>query len=333
MNQQLVVITHQNDIHADKLLARFEGKVFRLNIDMFPADYSFSFKTHDKQAFPFGSIRCLKTDKEIDTSSISAIWTRKPAEYSFSDTSLHPQELAYAKQETEYAFKGFLHCLECFWVNHPLANRSANWKQEQQIRAHRMGFKVLDLLITNSPETVKDFYNDAKDGIVLKSLSSPFLGADKVGSEDIIHRSGLPTTKISAEHLDKIETVRLFPTSFQAFLDKVFDLRVTVIGSKVFAAKICSQDDERTRIDFRNYEADIRYEHYILPHVIEKRCLDFVHSYGLEYGAIDLLVDVNGDYYFLENNPAGEFWFIEERVPTLNMMETLAKTLLAGARL
>ena len=57
-----------------------------------------------------------------------------------------------------------------------------------------------------------------------------------------------------------------------------------------------------------------------------------MHSYGLTYGAIDLIVTPAGEYVFLENNPVGQFLFVEELVPELDMAGALATCLVEGAR-
>ena len=77
---------------------------------------------------------------------------------------------------------------------------------------------------------------------------------------------------------------------------------------------------------------DRRYEATRLPDDVARRCLEFVHSYGLTYGALDLIVDLEGEYVFLENNPGGQFLFVEDRVPELAMTDALAECLIEGAR-
>lgn len=104
-----------------------------------------------------------------------------------------------------------------------------------------------------------------------------------------------------------------------------------MIGEKVFAAKIHSQEEERTRVDFRDFTADVRYEAAELPPEVERRCLQFVHSYSLRFGALDLIVTPEGRYVFLENNPVGQFLFVEELVPALAMTDAVAEDLLTGA--
>ncbi len=114
-------------------------------------------------------------------------------------------------------------------------------------------------------------------------------------------------------------------------MPKQYELRVTVIGERVFAARIDSQLDARTMIDSRNMSAEIPYTATRLPRDVEQRCVDFVHSYGLEYGALDLIVTPEDDYVFLENNPVGQFLFIEQLIPEFRMLEAMADQLIAGA--
>ena len=49
-----------------------------------------------------------------------------------------------------------------------------------------------------------------------------------------------------------------------------------------------------------------------LPSDVEKFCLALVHSYGLRFGAIDLIVTPRGDWVFLELNPNGQWVWIEQ---------------------
>jgi glutathione synthase/RimK-type ligase-like ATP-grasp enzyme len=99
----------------------------------------------------------------------------------------------------------------------------------------------------------------------------------------------------------------------------------------VFAARIHSQDDPRTQLDFRDFSAPIRYEAETLSPELEARCREFVHGYGLQYGAIDLIVTPDGRHVFLENNPGGQFLFVEQLVPELRMLDAVADRLIAGA--
>ena len=128
-----------------------------------------------------------------------------------------------------------------------------------------------------------------------------------------------------------LDAVAQLPCFFQHHVRKAHELRVTVIGDRLFAARIHSQDDPRTAADFRDFSAEILYEAATLPPELERRCIQLVHSYGLTYGAIDLIVTPEGEHVFLENNPAGQFLFVEQLVPELRMCDAVAQCLIDGA--
>ena len=327
-----MIVTSRADRHADLVserIAQKGGSSFRLDLDAFPRHFALDLEF--VAGAWSGELVHQPSGQALAISDIAAVWTRKSAGFAFLDDDLAPQERAYAGDETEHILLGLLYSLDCYWMSHPRALRSANWKGEQLLRAARMGFTVPRSLITNQPGSVRRFRETVANEMVFKSLSSPFLGADSVADADRI-ATGIATTHITDEHDDLLAAVEQLPSFFQAYIPKQYELRVTVIGEKVFAARIHSQDDERTRTDYRDYSAEIRYEAAELPAEIERRCAEFVHSYGLTFGAIDLIVTPDGEYLFLENNPAGQFLFIEQLVPELTMIDAVADRLIEGAR-
>jgi glutathione synthase/RimK-type ligase-like ATP-grasp enzyme len=217
-------------------------------------------------------------------------------------------------------------------MNHPIASRKAMWKGEQIQRALTHGFNIPDSLITNNPDAVREFELHRKNKVVLKAMSSPTLAAEETQAELRVACGGLKTTLLTDSDLEQIDSVQEIPCYFQSYVDKLFELRVTVIGQEIFAAKIHSQDDKRTKIDFRDFSADIKYEKYDLPQDLAERCLQYVHSYGLLYGALDLIVTPDDQVVFLENNPAGQFWFVQQLVPELDMVDALSNCLIEMAQ-
>lgn len=332
MNKRILILTHSADLHADLMVTMLRNKgaaPFRLNLDEFPRDFVINQDIKGSQWS--GTISHIPSNDSVECADIGAVWTRKNADFTFVSDDLLPQEHVHAKQETEHVLNSLLYSLDCYWINHPLALRSAMYKGEQSIRAAKMGFKVPASLISNQASAVRQFKASLDGQMITKSMSNPFLGSDEVSAADRVV-NGLNTTLITDEHMENIESVKEIPCYFQKYTPKEFELRVTVIGDRVFAAKIHSQDDERTKIDFRDFGANIRYQAFELPADIRQKCLDFVHSYQLQYGAIDIIVTQNNEYVFLENNPAGQFWFVQQLVPELTMMEALAERLIEGAK-
>lgn len=227
---------------------------------------------------------------------------RKTADYGFITDELTQQERIYAAAEAEHTLFGLLYSLDCYWVSHPLAIRSAQFKSEQLNRAYKMGFIIPESIISNAPSDVISFKNALNSDMIFKAMSSSDLCASEVEDEQR-QNIGITTTVIDDLAMENIDSVVLTPCHFQGYVEKEYELRVTVIENNVFAAKIDSQLDERTKIDFRDFSVGIPYTAVSLPQNIAQRCIDYISSYGLNYGALDLIVTQDERYVFLENNP------------------------------
>jgi glutathione synthase/RimK-type ligase-like ATP-grasp enzyme len=311
MPSRVLIVTNRADLHADivapKIAAR-GGAPFRLNLDEFPACYALQARFEDGACR--GELTYLPTDDTLALDDVGAVWMRKRADFRFASDDLAAQELAYAREETEHVVFSLLYSLDCRWMSHPAALRAACWKGEQLLRAARMGFRTAPSLITNRRAGVDRFRSGGRP-VVFKSLSSPTLAVERVAPGERL-TGGVPTTLITAEHEAVLDAVEELPSFFQAHVAKACELRVTVVGARVLAARIHSQADARTALDYRDGAADILYEPAELPADVEARCRALVASYGLTYGALDLIVTPEGEHVFLENNPGGQFLFVEQ---------------------
>lgn len=328
--KHILIISNEDDLHARVMTARLTEKgytPFYLNLDAFPREYNIhqSFEKDGNKGF----IQHIPSARTIDIERIGSVWIRRKGEFTFLSDDLSAQQKAFAIDETEHTLMGLLYGLDCYWMSHPLSIRHANYKGEQIQRAARIGFRVPPSIISNAPDAVRSFKQGLTGDIVFKAMSSAFLAAGQV-TEAEREADGIPTTVLSDEDMHDLDAVALVPCHFQGYIDKAFELRVTVIGDKVFTARIDSQLDERTRTDFRDFSVDIPYSAVQLPDNIEQRCRALVRSYGLNFGALDLIVTPEGEYVFLEINPVGQFWFVEQLVPELTMMDTLAECLIEG---
>ena len=55
----------------------------------------------------------------------------------------------------------------------------------------------------------------------------------------------------------------------------------------------------------------LHHEAILLPAEVSERCVALVQQLGLQYGAIDLILDEDDCYTFLEINPNGQWAWIE----------------------
>jgi len=97
------------------------------------------------------------------------------------------------------------------------------------------------------------------------------------------------------------------------------DIRVTIIGDKLSAVRILS-DGSPVAGDWRiTPKESLQYDDFNLPEPITSACLTLARKLRLEFAAIDLL-ETEGEYYFLEVNPTGEWGWLnctERRFDTL----------------
>ncbi len=331
MNKRILIITNSRDLHADIVVSNLIAKgsnPFRINLNEFPVNFKLNMEFFHREWV--GLLTHIPSNDSLSINEIGAVWLRKKADFGYISDDLSQQEKAFATGETEHTLFSLLFSLNCFWMSHPTAIRGALWKGEQLLRATKFGFSVPATLIANHAAPVKQFKNKIDGEMIFKAMSSSQLAGEMVDDKHRI-TGGLPTTIITDKHMEYLDAVNELPCCFQAYIPKEYELRVTVIGDKIFAAKIHSQDDERTKTDFRDFSAEINYEATELPCEIKRRCLDFVHSYQLNFSALDIIVTTDGDYVFLENNPVGQYLFVEQLIPQLKMMDATTDCLIEGA--
>lgn len=114
---------------------------------------------------------------------------------------------------------------------------------------------------------------------------------------------------------------------FQEYIPKEFEIRTFYIKEKMFSMAIFSQNDEKTKVDFRNYngEKPNRNVPFKLPHNIELKLIELMSKLNLNFGSIDLIYSTQGEFVFLEINPGGMFswlssncnYYIEKEIANL----------------
>ena len=100
-----------------------------------------------------------------------------------------------------------------------------------------------------------------------------------------------------------------FPTLFQHYIAKAYELRIFYLHERLWPMAIFSQKNEKTKIDFRNYDMEKpnRTVPYLLPSDIEEKLILLMNKLKLTSGSIDMAVDEDGGYHFFEVNPIGQF--------------------------
>src|SRR5207249_3343457 len=111
---------------------------------------------------------------------------------------------------------------------------------------------------------------------------------------------------------ENLEKYSLTPSIFQEYIEKEYELRITVVGEKVFAAKVDSQKQDETKIDWRKHKT--LFQQYSLPKEISDKCVELTQKLNLSFGAIDIIRNKEGQYTFLEINPNGQWAWLDIEV-------------------
>ncbi|PWB89657.1 hypothetical protein C5688_14520 [Methylocystis sp. MitZ-2018] len=316
--KKVLIITGEFDSTADgmvRCLKRMSAAFERFHPKEFPTKARM-----DLTISPNGSVvgDVVGPGVAFGWEEVGSVWYRRPEPYSVPPT-LSIEEQEFATAESSAAFYGAWRTIGAFWVNHPDRNRIAASKALQIVSAQRRGFSIPKTLFTNDAEKLSTFYDEMNGNIVYKTMSQGILGRGAFRS--------VFTSRVKREHLQNGFLLSNGPGLFQEMIPKACDLRVTVIGERVFAVEIRAEPNSKENLDWRRFDlANLKHSAHCLTCDIEKRCLQLVHDLNLNYAAIDFILRDNGEYVFLEVNPNGQYGWIED-VIDMPITETLAELL------
>ncbi|RYJ28816.1 hypothetical protein CU044_2577 [Streptomyces sp. L-9-10] len=112
----------------------------------------------------------------------------------------------------------------------------------------------------------------------------------------------------------------------QHAVDKLFEVRLVVVGDQQFAARI-DAGSAPARADYRaDYDA-LSYSTVSVPNSVRDGVRRLMAHYNLSYAALDLLVDADGRWLLVDLNPSGQYGWIEQALPELRISAALAALL------
>jgi glutathione synthase/RimK-type ligase-like ATP-grasp enzyme len=323
MPSTVLIITNDHDEHADAVileLTKRDVPVLRFHPEDFPHACSVSIDIQD--GIIQGELRT--TDRRVDFDEICAAWFRRSRNLFEGRISRTSEKLDnYVKAQSTATVVAVCASLQTLWVSHPFKLRRAEVKALQLAEASKAGLKIPHTLISNDPAQATTFVDALGDAeCAIKPLMAVGV-TDKQG-----YRLPLTTTLPPGHSL---ESVALAPTILQPYVDKAFELRCVVIGERIFCAKMDSQADEKSRIDWRG--GDPEHEIFALPEQVEASIHRLMDSFGLNFASLDMIVTPEGEFVFLELNPNGQWLWLEFELglPLVASMADLLTTSQTGA--
>lgn len=331
MGKQIVIITHSGDITG--MIPRLRGllearghEVLRFDTDRYPTDARASFaQDGDGEA-----VRFTCGERTAVVGPDDAIWYRRARIAEKLPMTMDPQLRNGGMVESKAQLRGLLAAAPCFVLDPPDLVRARGHKPFQQRLAREVGLATPRTVMTNDPDEARAFVASCPGGAIAKMLSA-FDVRGEQGEEQVVF-----TTTVTADHVARLDGLRWSPMAFQERLVKHLELRVTVVGARMFAAAVDSQSVAGAETDWRARGVTLlgRWRPYALPEPVERALHRYMQRIGMQYSAIDIIVEPDGRHVFLEANPAGECFWLADNPPHHPLAEALADVLVdaPGAR-
>ena len=294
----ILVVSYAGEDHTTEVVRRLEAQgreVCLMDLGDFPAQAQLAL-SWGNGALP--DYRASTSKGRVDLRRARAGWWRRVRPFEAAP-GVRSRDRVFAESETSQAVFGMLDSLACAWINPRLPDEAAHHKPSQWTVAQQVGLRLPRTLVTNEPQAARRFIQEVGVG---RTVFKAFLASTEDWRE---------TRLVLREDLDRLDSVRYAPVIFQEYVEGV-DLRITIVGEKVFAAAI---DARKTSypVDMRMAVGEATVNAVTLPSDVVSGLRRLMDRLGLVYGAIDMRRADDGSYYFLEVNPAGQWLFVENR--------------------
>ncbi|QUF03947.1 ATP-grasp ribosomal peptide maturase [Actinosynnema pretiosum subsp. pretiosum] len=306
----VLVITRDQDTTADLVVAELahrEVGVARMDLAEVPERVKQIAYLVPGRSHWTGALRGPVRD--VDLAAVRAIWYRKPGPVA-PHPDLNATERQWVTAEAQMGFGGLLTALPARWIDRPENRTRANQKPAQLTAATTAGLNVPETLLTNDADQARDFCRaHARTGVVYKPLTG---GPSSEAGKRVALRTQIVTPDQITDGVAR--TVHLF----QVRIPCAYAVRVTIVGHRLFAARIDHPDvdDAPQAVDWRAAHDHLTYTPVEVPADVATRVLALAREFGLTYAAPDFVVDHDGHWWFHGDlNPNGQWAWIEPLRP------------------
>lgn len=285
MRNKILIITSSYDKTCDYIIKKYsELDFFRFDIDQF-SEYRVTFTS---KGFQINSTNCY-----IDSLTCLSIYFRKPIMENL-DGIFEDDYHSYIHKETYSMIEGIVESFRGVVLTKPSIMRRANNKIYQASIATDAGFISPEFSITNNITELNYFTN-------IKGIIKPLaIGEITKNSK----KEFVQTNLIDSSY--KTDKFQYSPVYLQDYIDKEYEVRVTIVDKHIYPVKICSDNN----VDWRKPNNKVIYEICLIPEEIKNSCFKFMKSCSMNFGCFDFIVK-NNIWYFLEMNANGQWAWLE----------------------
>jgi glutathione synthase/RimK-type ligase-like ATP-grasp enzyme len=288
----ILIITNSLDLTVDSIIHRFSDKVcfFRFNTDKF-SDYEIKVSNDDTV------ISNKITNFSININDCHGVYYRKITLPDLQGFDAKYRNLMYKEMMT--TIEGIAENAGKVALTRPSILKKADNKIVQIQKAKEVGFTVPPSLLTNSNRSAQEFVATQESSIV-KPIS--------VGRINTSQTVNFIQTNI-VKDTGNIEGLEFSPAYFQAYVEKDYEVRLTIVQGECFGVKVESSNN----VDWRKKDAKVYYSKIKVPEDIEKKCYEMMDKLDIHFAAFDFIVNKQ-KYVFLELNANGQWQWLEEKL-------------------
>jgi len=283
-----LIITHSKDKTVDYMenILNMNLRIFRFNLDEL-SSYNICIENSET--------KISKVNNCIYSKDIKSIYYRKT-----KFPNIHGYDQLYHSfmyKEMLMTINGLAEYLGDICLTRPSILSRAENKILQMHIADQIGLVQPSSLITNDSKKANDFLNTVPS--IIKPIASGKI-KNKDGNWGFLQTNFLQKGTI----VDNIENS---PSYFQEYLNKSEgEYRIVICGFEIYAVQIISSNE----VDWRKKGSANEYKIVDLPNEIIEKCLKLMKILNIDFGAFDF-IKRNGEFYFLEVNPNGEWLWLE----------------------
>lgn len=174
-------------------------------------------------------------------------------------------------------------------------------KPNQLLKASECGLKIPETFFTQKKEAL----HATKNELITKSIDNALHFTHELNNYACF------TALVDPNEAD---IAAFAPSFFQEKIEKKFEIRTFVLGNRTFSSAIFSQNNAQTAIDYRRYDRinpNLKAA-FELPKDVEDKILSLFQKLEIKTGSVDLIVNTDNEYVFLEVNPFGQFGMVSK---------------------
>lgn len=310
----ILVLTHAKDDCASMVIKHFKDrgiKYVRFNTEEFHQKVKFTIDLDTSGNF----VGCYHfPDFNLYFEDIGVVWNRRVHQPNIgNELDNNPDLKEWMLDETTWGLNNSFTLIQAPMVNPWENNERLKFnKWIQMKRAAEIGFEIPLSCMTNNLDTIRHFWEETNHEMIFKKIRKGF-SIMKDGRRLLVHTSKISETKFNEETLNRM---RFCPMFLQQHIPKKYDLRSIVVGEKVFTIAIHSQNVPEGIIDYRTAMVlgkhnEIKHEQIDLGDKVNRKLVAYTKSFGLAFSAIDLILTPDERLVFLEDNPNGQWGWLE----------------------